>query len=66
MIMIKKIYTCDCDDWKENMKIIDDYVIFHYNHFGVGYEGKKFEYCPWCGKKLLEYLEDEDDGKRRT
>lgn len=35
---------CKCEDWKENIEYLD----MNY------YDGKEFEFCPWCGKKLCQ------------
>jgi hypothetical protein len=53
---------CDCLDWKPNNDIINGYItmgVLHGMGYPVGYIGKVFEYCPWCGKKLEE-AEDEN------
>lgn len=45
---------CDCKDWEENNpKLNAGYGLLSV-HGVKGYEGKLFEYCPWCAKKLLE------------
>ena len=46
---------CDCKDWKENIEKVNQPWGLWVNHFGgIGYSGKRFLYCPWCGKKLKE------------
>lgn len=54
--------SCNCNDWKENFnKVIaplmnevarnpQNYEIDK-NGIIMGYTGKKFIYCPWCGEK---------------
>ena len=42
---------CTCKGWKENLPKIDNIIVSAHIH-GVKYNGKKFVYCPWCGKKL--------------
>lgn len=32
------MYKCSCKRWKKS---------------GIKYDGEEFEYCPWCGKKLV-------------
>jgi hypothetical protein len=53
-IMVHKF--CNCRDWNNNMRKIDNVFTFAAFHGGEdklnGYDGKIFEYCPWCGKKL--------------
>ena len=51
--------NCECNDFKENIKIIDDIIILvsircNRNNLLGDLNFKKFEYCPWCGKKLKE------------
>ena len=48
--MIRK---CKCKDWKRDMPNIIGMSVMMQNH-GMGYRGKIFEYCPWCGKKLIK------------
>lgn len=48
---------CNCDDWKENIPILENAVLMSSIHsWGnpKGYTGKFIEYCPWCGKRLEE------------
>lgn len=50
---------CDCEDWKKYIERVKapeifiqttrPYVMKPYPKEGV------FKYCPWCGKKLIEY-----------
>ena len=42
---------CSCDGWKESMFQIDGALVLAAIH-GVGYAGRKFKYCPWCGELL--------------
>lgn len=44
-------YEC-CPDWKPNVAIIDGLVVMDAIHGGNGYNGKKWAYCPWCGKEI--------------
>ncbi len=45
---------CNCKDWKENQRIIDSALGLQMSHgFGNGLK-KSFNYCPYCGKKLVE------------
>ena len=45
---------CDCVDWKENIDAINAPFNMALTHSYIGqYEGKKFDYCPWCGHRLL-------------
>ena len=47
---------CDCIDWQMNVvDQIDDAIRFVINKFGPEtYNIKRFEYCPYCGKKVEE------------
>ena len=52
---------CNCEDWRNNIKEIDGAFQFMAIHNVGGYKGKKFVYCPWCGKKLFELKEADDE-----
>ena len=47
---------CICIDWQVNMPILDSMVIMDAIHtWGQGgYKGKRFAFCPWCGKELIK------------
>lgn len=48
-------WECRCPDWKPNIKIIDGMIIMQTNMaWGnkKGYIGKRFKFCPWCGRLL--------------
>ena len=43
-----------CQDYVENIKIIDSAFLMAWVHgCKGGYTGKLFVYCPWCSKKLV-------------
>ena len=42
-----------CKDWETGMNKINDFIVFGWTHRML-YDGKKFVYCPWCGKKLVD------------
>lgn len=44
--------SCDCELWKNNIKKINDPMMFYYQRFNIEYDGVIFKYCPWCGKLL--------------
>jgi len=46
------------------MNKINDFIVFGWTHRML-YDGKKFAYCPWCGKKPFE-KESEDVRQRVT
>ena len=47
--------TCNCKDWQKNIEQITDMQIYCANHPAAPkWEGKVFDYCPWCGQLLLE------------
>ncbi len=43
---------CTCQDWIENIGIVNAPYQLHFLAVGE-YQGKKFDFCPWCGKRLL-------------
>jgi len=54
---------CKCKDWKPNIEIINGYIVMNALHsYGnrEGYTGKPFEYCPWCGKKLVAMRKEKE------
>ena len=42
---------CKCESWKKSMKYITGAETLAYHH-GWKYEGDRFRFCPWCGKKV--------------
>lgn len=54
--------TCTCKDWEPGIEKINAYIGLQFARSGgaTQYTGKPFEYCPWCGKKLID---DEDTQK---
>ena len=48
---------CNCKAWKENIPKIQGASVMMWNH-GMEYTGDIFQYCPWCGKKLVELKEN--------
>jgi hypothetical protein len=45
---------CACDDWDENIALVNAPVQLQYIRTGHAYEGKRFTHCPWCGKGLRQ------------
>lgn len=46
---------CDCKEWKEFHGLIDSGLMMMHSH-GMKADatnGITFNYCPWCGKKLV-------------
>ena len=52
---------CLCDDWKKNIDKLNSGFAISYIHGLGGYTGKQFEYCGWCGKKLVEQIEEQNN-----
>jgi len=46
-----EVKKCGCKDWEENINLINAPWTLPLTIVGK-YEGKEFEYCPWCGGKL--------------
>ena len=42
---------CSCKGWQASADSIFSAQMLAANH-GLKYEGYKFNFCPWCGKKL--------------
>ena len=49
---------CECDDWKENVDVIDAALFLAHNHGSTDII-KVFEFCPWCGNKLADVEKDD-------
>jgi hypothetical protein len=51
VIMVQR--KCNCKDWKHYAPKLDSLIIFAGIH---GYQNSiaHFDYCPWCGKILVE------------
>lgn len=47
-------YYCSCPKWTVNFPLINAPFLLPLTAVGE-YDGEPFEYCPWCGKKLVEY-----------
>lgn len=43
---------CTCNDWIENIKTINDALIFNQIRSGSILKIKQFIYCPYCGKEI--------------
>ncbi len=41
---------CACNDWNENIPLVN-ISGFRLTH-NMDYTGKRFDFCPWCGKPL--------------
>jgi ribosomal protein S27AE len=49
---------CSCKDWDENLPKINAPLVLQQVRTGVRYEGKPFQFCPWCGSALAESKQD--------
>ncbi len=46
---------CSCALWKANIdKINGPLQLQAIRSGGVGYDGRQFAYCPWCGSTLFD------------
>jgi hypothetical protein len=43
--------ACSCKDWNKGMPSLCAAVEIARRH-GLGYEGRRMKYCPWCRRKL--------------
>jgi hypothetical protein len=48
--------TCTCKEWEPGIDKINAYISLQFARSGgaTQYTGKPFEYCPWCGTKLID------------
>ena len=44
--------VCSCTQYEENMQELR-FMLHTQIHCKGGYKGEPFEYCPWCGTKLI-------------
>ena len=49
----EKAKQCDCEGWQKSMNLIEAAQLLAHIH-GHKYDGDKFTFCPWCGKKIEE------------
>ena len=55
---------CNCEDWEPNIRKIDDIISMQANMaWGNknGWDGKVFEFCPWCGGELKDDIKEVGD-----
>ena len=55
---------CTCEDWEPNIRKINDIISMYANMAcgnKDGWDGKFFEFCPWCGSKLKEDIKEIGD-----
>jgi hypothetical protein len=45
---------CGCIDWQENIGKVNAGFTMMFIHGCSGYDGKPFQYCPWCGMELID------------
>jgi len=48
----EKPKVCTCNDWDVNADKLIDLFVALFVLKGIQYEGKQFEFCPWCGEAL--------------
>ena len=51
-----KVICPNCERFKENIKAINAIMTFAWVH-RQDYAGEIFEFCPWCGTKLVSALD---------
>ena len=51
---------CKCVGWLNNIEKVNAPIILQSLRCGnrFKYDGERFEFCPWCGKKLEEFEKD--------
>lgn len=47
-------YCPNCNDWAENIEVIDGPLVLSQLRSGEQAKLKTFHYCPWCGWALAE------------
>lgn len=46
--------ACSCDDWSQNIPLVNAPHQLLFARTGAEYHGKKFSHCPWCGSTLRQ------------
>lgn len=59
----KKEVSCDCEEWINSADQIFSVQILHTIRTGVKYTGSVWNYCPWCGKKLIVEWDNGEETK---
>lgn len=49
---------CNCQEWENNYPQLSAVLLLAKIH-ALGYSGLPFVFCPWCGKKLEDWVEDD-------
>ena len=52
---------CSCEEWGKSMAELAAISVFYSVH-GLTYKGEPFDFCPWCGTKLVKDSEEVRDG----
>ena len=53
--------SCNCKDWQENIVELQKPWHLWFSQNGDSYNGKQFNFCPWCGKSLKLILLNENN-----
>ncbi|MBM4137267.1 MAG: hypothetical protein FJ241_10625 [Nitrospira sp.] len=63
--MNEKVRECNCKDWQENIAKLNSGFTLSTIHGLGGYQGKIFNFCPWCGKSIAikEAMEKGREGR---
>lgn len=56
---------CKCKYWKKNIEILDAPYSLQLSAVGE-YRGKRFSFCPWCGRRLMRINERTPKHKYRA
>ena len=56
---------CPCSDWRETIEKVNGPIVLQQIRSGgrTAYDGKPFEFCPWCGDELIEEYDCPIHGK---
>ena len=52
---------CICPDFRANIDKINGPLQLQQARMGIGYQGKRFRYCPWCSSELTLEASDYSD-----
>lgn len=51
--VMQSLGHCICVDWNENAKDLSDRIVVSVDHPLAHYDAPMFEFCPYCGRKLV-------------
>ncbi len=59
---MREMRECSCEDWPIQIDKVNAPIMLQSARSGFKWhwDGKHFDYCPWCGKKLVAMNKEVD------